>query len=266
MEVERRSRATQNDLAAALRLDKSTMSRIVAELAHRGWVQVRPDREDGRLRVVVLTARGKERLSRIHSEANAQVQRALAVLNEADRDAVLHGMSLYARALSRSRLQAGYVLRPIQRKDNPQIARLIRTVMTELGAAGPGFAIHDAEVDDMYRAYRRARSAYFVLLEPGGRVAGGGGLGPLEGGDAETCELRKMYSSPETRGRGLGQLLVERCMEAARSFQYRRMYLESMRTMQQARALYEKNGFRSITKPLGHTGHFACDSWFARDL
>ena len=67
--------------------------------------------------------------------------------------------------------------------------------MPEFGADGPGFAIHDAEVDAMYEAYARPRSAYFVV-ERGGKVIGGGGIAPLENGEADVCELRKMYFLP----------------------------------------------------------------------
>ena len=38
-------------------------------------------------------------------------------------------------------------LRPIQPQDDAAVASIIRTVMPEFGADGPGFAIHDPEVN-----------------------------------------------------------------------------------------------------------------------
>ncbi|MEO1335128.1 MAG: GNAT family N-acetyltransferase, partial [Myxococcota bacterium] len=76
--------------------------------------------------------------------------------------------------------------------------------MPEFGANGPGFALHDAEVDHMYTAYAKARHAFFVV-EEGDQVVGGGGYGPLAGADASVCELRKMYFYPQVRGHGMGR-------------------------------------------------------------
>lgn len=72
------------------------------------------------------------------------------------------------------------VIRPIEPRDDQAVAAVIRTVMPELGADDPGFAIRDAEVDFLSRAYTRPSPAYFVV-EVGGRVLGGGGLAPLDG-------------------------------------------------------------------------------------
>ena len=106
-------------------------------------------------------------------------------------------------------------IRPIRASDDAAVAAIIRTVMPEFGAEGPGFAILDPEVDHMSAAYARPRSAYFVVTD-GDRLVGGGGVAPLENGDADTCELRKMYFLPEARGRGAGAALLARCLEAAR--------------------------------------------------
>ena len=91
-------------------------------------------------------------------------------------------------------------IRKISPEDNAQVANIIRTVMPEFGASGKGFAIHDNEVEDMHSAYSRSRCTYFVC-EEGGKLVGGGGVAPLEGGDADTCELKKMYFLPDGRGK-----------------------------------------------------------------
>ena len=67
-------------------------------------------------------------------------------------------------------------IRPIRREDDAAIAAIIRTVMPEFGAKGPGFAINDPEVDHMTAGYERPRAAYFVVEGSDGRVLGGGGV------------------------------------------------------------------------------------------
>lgn len=156
-------------------------------------------------------------------------------------------------------------LRPIRPEDDPAVAAIIRTVMPEFGASGPGFAIHDPEVDFMSRAYGGPRARYFVV-ERDGRVVGGGGVGPLAGAADDVCELRKMYFLKEARGAGMGETLLRTCIEAARSLGYRTMYLETLTGMDAAQRLYERLGFRRLTEAMGATGHHGCNRFYAMDL
>jgi len=156
-------------------------------------------------------------------------------------------------------------IRIIRPEDDHHVAAIIRTVMPEFGASGPGFAIMDPEVDAMSHAYAGPRSTYFVL-EDAGRVLGGGGVGPLEGADASVCELRKMYFLKEARGTGAGKALLAECIAAARRFGYGTMYLETLTGMDAARTLYEKAGFSRLDAAMGKTGHFGCNRFYALAL
>lgn len=156
--------------------------------------------------------------------------------------------------------------RPITPEDDAAVAAIIRTVMPEFGADGPGFALHDAEVDHMSRAYAARGAAYFVVVDTAGRILGGGGIAALEGGEPGVCELRKMYFLPEARGRGAGEALLRHCLAVARDLGYRTCYLETLTGMNQAQRLYAKLGFQPLCAPLGRTGHGGCDRWFTLEL
>lgn len=160
---------------------------------------------------------------------------------------------------------ADWAIRPISADDDRDVAAIIRTVMPEFGAGGAGFAISDPEVDWMSRAYSAPRSAYFVL-DRAGTVLGGAGVAPLEGGPADTCELRKMYFLPEARGLGAGRAMMDRCLAAARGFGFARCYLETLTGMDAAQRLYVRSGFRRIDAPMGATGHGGCNTFYLRDL
>ena len=157
-------------------------------------------------------------------------------------------------------------LRPIAAADNPVVAAIIRSVMTEWGASGRGFAIHDAEVDCMSEAYATSDAAYYVVVEPDGTVVGGGGVAPLLGGDADICELKKMYFLPRARGRGAGRAVLSVCLEHAKVLGYTQCYLETLGTMDDARRLYEAAGFVKISGPLGATGHGGCNTFYIKRL
>ncbi len=157
------------------------------------------------------------------------------------------------------------MIRPITPADDAAVAAVIRAVMPEFGASGPGFALHDPEVDAMCAAYPAPRSAYWVV-ESGGQVLGGGGIAPLAGGADAVCELRKMYFLPALRGRGAGRALIATCLDFAARAGFRQCYLETLTGMDAAQALYAASGFRRIDAPLGATGHFGCNRFYLRPL
>lgn len=266
LELDASGTASMIEIADRLRIDKAATSRTLAALTRRGLVHRKRDRSDARRTFFVLSARGRLRTREINAAANATVAQALSRVEPPLRRAIADHLNLYARALNQSRRAARYELRPIETRDDRAMAAIIRDVMTEHGASGAGFAIHDAEVDAMSKAYRMPHSRYFVVVRDGKVVVGGGGFAPLANGGAKTCELRKMYFRPECRGLGIGRALLERLLVEMRRCGYRRCYLETLESMKAARKLYEECGFRPRCSPLGDTGHFSCDAWYERAL
>lgn len=161
-----------------------------------------------------------------------------------------------------------YVLRPIEPRDDPGVAALIRTVMPEFGADGPGTALHDGEVSAMSGAYAQPGWRYFVVVEggPDGPVLAGAGLAPLPEADGQTAELRKMYAHARARGRGIGNALLEVCLAEAARLGYRRVYLETLPQMESAQRLYRRFGFVPLPAKRGNTGHHACGLYFQCEL
>jgi putative acetyltransferase len=155
--------------------------------------------------------------------------------------------------------------RPIRPEDDAALAVVLRQVMPEFGAGGPGFAI-DAEVDHMSVAYAAEDAAYFVGVDESGQVVGGGGLAALEGGEPGVCELKKMYFLKAARGQGLGERLLRHCLDVAARLGYRTCYLETRTGMDRAIRLYKKLGFQALCSPRGRSGHSGCDQWFAKEL
>ena len=162
---------------------------------------------------------------------------------------------------------SNFLVRPIEARDDAAVRHIIETVMPQFGADGAGFAIHDAEVKTMFSAYQIPRACYFVV-ECNGVVAGGAGIAALTGTGAasDVCELRKMYFLPELRGLGAGKVLMQTCLDAARQYSYREVYLETLTGMDAAVKLYERTGFKRLNAPMGATGHFGCNRFYSMAL
>lgn len=150
-------------------------------------------------------------------------------------------------------------LRPLQEKDNPAIARVIREVSAEFGlTADKGYTVADPNLDVLFQLYSQPRHAYWVV-EQDGQVVGGGGVAPLSCSDPDICELQKMYFLPGIRGKGLARQLALAALDFAREQGFTRCYLETTAFLKDAIALYERLGFTHIDTPLGCTGHVDCE-------
>jgi putative acetyltransferase len=158
-----------------------------------------------------------------------------------------------------------FIIREIQSKDNAQMAIVISEVLLEMGDPKIGTAYEDAATDKMFENFDKPTSFYYVV-EHQNNVVGGVGIAQLDNFEGKTCELQKMYFLPVTRGKGLGTKLIETCMIKAKSLGYTHCYLETMPYMNAARALYKKNGFINLDKPIGNTGHYSCNVWMLKEL
>lgn len=252
------------EIAEKLRLDKSTASRVVAYLIDKGWVASHVG-SDQRCKAVALTKRGLKMVAQIDEVANKQVGDALNFLSETERDSVASAMALYANALKASRRRAEYVIRPIQSGDDPKLSAVIREVREGFGPYGVEFSAFDPEINSLYSSYKNPNTAFFVVTKDD-EIFGGAGVGPLPNAQPDICELRKMYLLPAARGLGLGKELARLCIEAAREMGYRTCFLETLKRMDAARAVYLSMGFLPLPNPTVNTGHDGCDAWFSRDL
>ncbi len=265
MELEILGQTTASELCERLVLEKSKVSRLVKGLVKRGEVNVLPNPVDGRQRLLSLTSSGRKNLKPVHRHSNTQVEAALSCLPPTDREEVVAGLSRYAKALRYARLSHEYRLRTIRKSDNPAVARIIRDVMTEYGAVGCGYSIQDAEVDAMFEAYPAPTAGFFVL-DKERQILGCGGFAPLTDAAADICELRKMYFRSELRGKGQGARLLGHILDGARAAGYRICYLETLQSMNHAQRLYQRHGFQVHDKPMGNTGHTACNRFMTLAL
>ncbi len=156
-------------------------------------------------------------------------------------------------------------IREIQKKDNAELAQVIRKVLLDIGVPKVGTAYEDTVLDTMFEAYNVPKAIYYVVLQ-GNKIVGGAGVAQLANYEGNVCELQKMYFLNTVRGMGIGSKMMQRCLERARAYGFEKCYLETMPYMKAAQKLYLKTGFDYITAPLGNTGHYSCPVWMLLNL
>lgn len=156
-------------------------------------------------------------------------------------------------------------IRPITAPDNKALAEIIRTTLEEFGAAKPGTVYFDPTTDALFELFQQPHSRYFVATHEN-TVVGGGGIYPTEGLPNSTCELVKMYLIQEVRGIGLGRILIQKSLDAAKEEGFTKVYLETMPELKDALKAYERLGFKYLNEPLGASGHFGCGLWMLKEL
>jgi putative acetyltransferase len=157
------------------------------------------------------------------------------------------------------------IIREIQKKDNQQIAAVIREVFISDNFPKTGTAFADVQLDFMFEAYHKSKAIYFVV-EIDGKIVGGAGVSQLENSSENICELQKMYFLHEARGKGIGSQMIQKCLQKAIEFGYEKCYLETLPEMLAAQNLYKKMGFEYLCSPMGNTGHTTCPVWLIKSL
>ncbi len=84
-----------------------------------------------------------------------------------------------------------------------------------------------------------------------------------DGVPADAAELKRMWTSPAVRGRGVGRLLLDEVLRRARDAGRARLVLDSRADLVEARTLYERAGFVEIA-PYNDNPH--AQVWYALDL
>jgi putative acetyltransferase len=156
-------------------------------------------------------------------------------------------------------------IRRLQQSDVHQLLGLISSVRREYGLAARVASLLESNDYAILDVYRHRRSAYFVAVKES-QVLGGAGISPLANEEWGTCELQRMYLRSQHRGQGIGQSLLNACLDAARSLGFERCYAETVSEMSTAIAFYERNGFRRLAAPIGNTGHSHNDCWMMLNM
>jgi GNAT superfamily N-acetyltransferase len=131
--------------------------------------------------------------------------------------------------------------------DDPVAGELVVAAMADLGQRYGG----DGDGSPVDPAEFTAPRGVFLVAYLGGRPVGCGGWRRHEG-PGEVAELKRMYTAPGARCRGVARRMLAAVVESARAAGRTRMILECGDRQPEAIALYRSCGYQ----PIPHFGFY----------
>ena len=241
-------------------MDAAQASRLIATLTRAGLVSRSPLATDRRALQLRATAAGRKAFNELDRAARRQVAGQLQALTPGQQIELLAAMDTISGLLALESAGNGRTAEP------PAIT---------LRAHQPGdigWIVHRQAVlysqeygwDNRFEALIARIGAQFIerfdpqreacwVAQRGSEVVGSVFLvrrSPTVG------QLRLLYVEPSARGQGVGDQLVQACIDRAREIGYRRLMLWTNDILSAARRIYERKGFVKVSEERHHSfGH-----------
>lgn len=157
------------------------------------------------------------------------------------------------------------IFRKVIRKDNPFLAKMIRSLFEIFDAPRSGTVYSDPTTDDLYSLFQKEGSTLNVAVS-NGLAIGCCGIFPTEGLPQGYAELVKYYLDSKYHGMGIGKKMFDQTIEDAILIGYNKIYIESLPHFSNALKIYEKYGFRRLENPMGNSCHTSCNIWMVKEF
>ena len=257
LEADARGTLTAAQLVQILGLDKSSVSRMVARLVEAGELEESTLRDDGRVKALQLTAKGRRTVKGVHSFGTQQVEQALDSLGSHQRQMVTDGLRTYAGALESARTGASDAsLGAIEVAAGYRPGVVGR--VTEMHAT---FYARHSDFGQFFESRVASDLAEFVgrlavscnriwVAVQNGRIVGSIAIDgqDLVDGDAH---LRWFILDDGCRGGGVGRRLIAEAVEFCDLQGFRAIQLWTFKGLDAARRLYESLGFELVREERG---------------
>jgi putative acetyltransferase len=105
-------------------------------------------------------------------------------------------------------------------------------------------AIRDGEDHSFYSQYNKISNINHVVVayESGEPIA----CGAIKEYSAESMEVKRMYTMPDSRGKGIATVILQELESWTRELGYKSCVLETGKKQPEAIELYKKNGYKII--------------------
>ncbi|KZM47806.1 bifunctional helix-turn-helix transcriptional regulator/GNAT family N-acetyltransferase [Labrenzia sp. OB1] len=248
MEIGLHPGITAKELAARLKLEKSTISRLLKTLEKRDEIELTRSETDRRAFGLNLTAEGKKTFRTVDQFGERLARGALSRVRGMTAETVAESLSAYADALP-SPEEATDALPPsleivegYQTGMIGDIAAMHARTHGPIVGMGPAFEslVSQAMAEFMPRVGNPANNSWSVVED--GQIIGSI---TIDGEDlaGNIAHLRWFILSERLRGKGLGKALLLKALTHCDSLGFDEVHLWTLKGLDAARGLYEKHGF-----------------------
>ncbi|SEC14661.1 transcriptional regulator, MarR family with acetyltransferase activity [Rhodobacter sp. 24-YEA-8] len=239
-------RLTARELAPLLKLEKSSVSRMLRKLVASGDVAQESGHTDARMKLLTLTKAGRRRVSDIHAFARDQILAALEQLEPGQDRLVLDGLSIYSAALSgRRKGQHGPAVEVMLGYCTGLIARITQ-MHAHYYAQASGFgrrfeAVVAGGLAEFCNRIDNPRNAIWSARQ-GEQILGSIAIDGEDMGE-DIAHLRWFIVDNALRGTGTGRKLLSAALAFADAQGFGQTQLWTFSSLTSARHLYEASGF-----------------------
>ncbi|MDC7221767.1 MAG: GNAT family N-acetyltransferase [Spirochaetales bacterium] len=131
-------------------------------------------------------------------------------------------------------------------EDYPLLAPLIREYLDWLGEDLCYQGIDDELKNLPFMYGPTGGGAAFLSVSKNEGVLGCGCLRALPSSGKDYCEMKRLFLRPEAKGIGLGRKLCDLLIKEAKRMGYKKMRLDTLERLEEAKKLYESLGFKQI--------------------
>ncbi|WP_336763278.1 bifunctional helix-turn-helix transcriptional regulator/GNAT family N-acetyltransferase [Asaia sp. VD9] len=245
-EIARNAPVRAASLQEILQIDRGYLSRLITRLSRRALVARDATTQDRRTRPVSLTNSGARLVAQLDQRMRSAVEKALTVLDPMEQHDLVSSLSLAHRLLAPS-APATLTLRAPRSGEVSLIAARQSALYAESHGWGHMLECLIAETAAQFlREFVPDREACWIA-DLNGVMAGAVFLtDEAARGKPGTARLRLLHVEPFARRRGIGDALVQQCLNFAREKQYERVVLWTHTVLDTARRLYARNGFACV--------------------
>jgi DNA-binding MarR family transcriptional regulator/GNAT superfamily N-acetyltransferase len=239
-ELAQRDGRTATELGGELGLDPGYLSRILQRFERDGMLARELSSSDRRQALLSLTEQGRDAFAPLDTRSREEIGALLAGLSEPAQSSLVSAMSRIETALGASP-QAPWLMREHRPGDIGWVVSRHGALYAEEYGFDSRFEALVARVASEFLAqHDAARERCWIAERDGVNV---GSIFLVRKTDEE-AKLRLLLVEPAARGLGIGQRLVEECLNFARATGYRRVTLWTNEVLMAARAIYRHAGFR----------------------
>ena len=243
-ELGHRGRTTARDLGRELGLDPGYLSRILRGFDSRGLIERQTADNDARQSILTLTRSGEAAFAKLSTRSQTEIAAMLETLSAEDQHRLVESLRVVEDVLGAAApTREPYLLRPHQPGDMGWVVHRHGVLYAEEYGWDERFeALVAGIVAEFVRNLDARRERCWIAERDGEPV---GSVFLVRESDT-VAKLRLLLVEPKARGLGIGARLVEECVRFARRTGYKRITLWTNSVLLQARALYEKAGFRLV--------------------